>query len=435
MRILTIVSDLAVRGTQRAAVSYTLAYQRAGHEVALLATNDGGPRESVLRRHAVPTFIARSESELQEAQRAARAFRPEVIHVHHSGAHDPKEARVLSALRKHDAGTVVIETNVFGRVDYSSEHELVDVHLQISAFCLWRWQRWLGTRPQLGVMVPYPVDTHDFRRASDAERREQRAAWGIPADAYVCGHVGYKLSRHVFDGFAALTREAPNAWLVCVPFLPNLAEYVRRLSPSVQERIVRVEPISDDVELQRAYSSFDCLLHASDNGESFGYVLAESLLCGVPVVTLSRPHRDNAQVELVHHGVGGIVAGQVARFPEAVVALYRDVALRQRVLQTGASRMQQLYDSDHVASLALRVIELAREYRDPHSRALALETDPHLRTRVADQVIFGALHNTLGGPSLADLTMMKMVTSERGQRAVRLIRHRELQPLLPRFRR
>ncbi|HET9953414.1 MAG TPA: glycosyltransferase family 4 protein [Polyangiaceae bacterium] len=422
MRVLTVVGNLDVRGTQRAALSYTLAYQRAGHEVGVLAHSGGGPREQLLQRHSIPAFIGGVEPLLDSALREAEAFRAEVVHIHRAGPFNQKELRILRALRRNN---IVIETNVFGRVDYSPDAHLVDAHLHISAFCLWRWHRWLGRRPQVGVLVPYPVESDNFKRVSDEERSRQRAAWGIPDDAYVCGHVGFKLSKCVIDGFVALTRKTSKAWLVCVPFTERLAEYVRLLPESVRARIVNVGQISDDAELQRAYSAFDCLLHAAEIGESFGYVLAEAQLCGVPVVTLSRPHRDNAQVELVRHRVGGLVAGQSACFGDAVVELYEDTALRTQIRSTAPARMHQLYDVERVTALALRVIDTLKAHPDARARATALELDPHLRTRVADEVILGSLRDTVGGPSLSDLAMMRMLTHERSQQMVRMIRHRE----------
>ena len=38
----------------------------------------------------------------------------------------------------------VVETNVFSRVDYSPGADLIDVHFQLTKWCMWKWRRWLG---------------------------------------------------------------------------------------------------------------------------------------------------------------------------------------------------------------------------------------------------------------------------------------------------
>ena len=60
----------------------------------------------------------------------------------------------------------------------------------------------------------------------------------------------------------------------------------------------------------------DGFLHVSRIGESFGMVLCEAMLCGVPVVTLSTPLKDNSQLEVVgprRGRAGGADAGGGAR--------------------------------------------------------------------------------------------------------------------------
>jgi hypothetical protein len=57
-------------------------------------------------------------------------------------------------------------------------------------------------------------------------------------------------------------------------------------------------------------------------GESFGFVLAEALLCGCPVVTLSTPFKDNAQFEVVGDKIGGYCSTSVQDFVKRLLLVY-----------------------------------------------------------------------------------------------------------------
>ena len=47
--------------------------------------------------------------------------------------------------------------------------------------------------------------------------------------------------------------------------------------------------LKDDKELSNCYSAIDIFVHAANQGESFGMVLAEAQLCQTPIITLSTP--------------------------------------------------------------------------------------------------------------------------------------------------
>jgi Glycosyl transferases group 1 len=429
LRILTIVRDLDVRGTQRAAQTFSLAYKRAGPEVAVLAHVAGGPRRRILEEAGIPVFVGAAE--LKRALAAAADFRPNVIHIHRGGNSDARETEILRRLGHSDR--IVLETNVFGQVDYSSCPELIDVHMQISGFCLWRWLLRLGkkARDHIGVLVPYPVQTSDFTRGSSEERKMRRLSWGVPVNAYLCGHVGFKSSDRVFEGFERLAVRDPSAWLVCVALPSEMDERVRALPKSIRGRVVRLPATEDDRELRDIFSAFDCLLHAPSIGETFGYVVAEALLCGVPVVSLSRPHHDNGHLEVIGHGEGGLIAGSSKHFAEAVLQLRSNEALRDRVRRKGPERIRRLFDADLIAARALHVARHALAHRDRKALRRVLEEDPSLQTKVDDRSILELIANALGGPSRRDLALMWSVNSPTGQRLVRLLRHRELLALRP----
>jgi glycosyltransferase involved in cell wall biosynthesis len=422
VKILTVVPDLGVRGTQRAAVVTSLALAARGHEVAVLAHSGDGPRRRQLEEAGIAVLGGRAG--LPVGLETAQRFAPAVVHIHRPGMANPKEGLLL---RKLAQGAPILETNVFGRVDYSTDAELIDVHLQISRYGLWRWRRWLGSRRArtLGALVPYPVAPGPFRPLEDPERKAIRARLGVPPDAFLCGHVGYKLSRFVIDAFTSMASREGNAWLVCLPLPPPFDELVRQLPDGIRRRVVALPESDSDEELGAVYGALDCLVHAAVIGESFGLVLAEAMLCGVPVVTASRPHRDNSHLELVGHLEGGVVTATAHGLGEGLELLRTNSDLRHRLGQAGRASVLARYHPDAVAALVERVATHALAHRSRAALADALVADPQLAHDVPDSEIDATLGKALGRPSPSELALRRIVLHPTGQRLVSFVR-REL---------
>jgi hypothetical protein len=108
----------------------------------------------------------------------------------------------------------------------------------------------------------------------------------------------------------------------------------------------------------------DVFTHFAAQGESFGYVLCESLLCTTPVVTMSTPHADNSQGEVI--GGGGIVATSSREFTAAVRDLVKSPALRIDLGDVGREHVINSYESSLVADLALKTMLRVRSHQGPN---------------------------------------------------------------------
>jgi hypothetical protein len=86
-------------------------------------------------------------------------------------------------------------------------------------------------------------------------------------------------------------------------------------------------------------------------------VLCEAMLCGVPVVTLSTPLKDNSQLEVVGHRMGGLVALTQDALPEAMIALIEDADLGGRVRTGGAAWVRGRFATDLVSRRAMEIYE------------------------------------------------------------------------------
>jgi glycosyltransferase involved in cell wall biosynthesis len=415
VRVLTVVEDLGPGGTQRNAQNFAAAYRERGHDSAVLTLRGGGPRERDLGEAGVAVFLG-SEDGLSQASR----WRPDLLHIHRPGFAWPETdavVRVLKERSRHRLG--VIETNVFARADPSPGGQSYDVHGQLTRWCLWKWQRWSRRiRPEpLGVVLPYMADERAFFPAPAPERPAFRREHGIPEGAVVFGRVGSPLmgkwSPVVFDAFAALAAEREDVWLAVAGLPPELRARVGALPAPVRARVVELPFMIGDAALRRCYSALDVFLHAAHIGESFGMVLCEALLCGLPVITLSRPSKDNSQVEVVGHERGGLVVNGRASMVEAMRRLADDAVLRARYAAQGAQWVREQYGREPVGALLEALALAVAEAPSRQALRRRLEGDPRFVLRVDDREVRRVLFRGLGRPSRVELALLRLVSQPR----------------------
>jgi len=102
------------------------------------------------------------------------------------------------------------------------------------------------------------------------------------------------------------------------------------------------------------YHASDIFAFASE-GEAFGYVLAEAMACGVPVVAA----RSGAIPEIVEHGRSGLLApaNDPRAFADNIAALAGDEALRKRFGAAAARRARRLFDVETAVANTLAVYD------------------------------------------------------------------------------
>jgi len=137
----------------------------------------------------------------------------------------------------------------------------------------------------------------------------------------------------------------------------QIIEYAR--IQGVIGKMVIIDEIKGDEELCRCYSSIDAFLHIANQGESFGLVLAESLLCETPVITFNTPWSDNSQAEVVGNGVGGYCVNTIEQFLFCMTKLYRDPALRKDMGKKGRTHILERYEYQAVAAKSIKLLSQA----------------------------------------------------------------------------
>jgi glycosyltransferase involved in cell wall biosynthesis len=429
VRVVTIVSNLRPGGTQRVACNFARGYKRWGVESALLAYGGGGSLEDSMRDHAEIIIGGPDDGAQRAALRQALQWKPDVVHIHREGPADPRTGAMLRAARGASrigtsAPVGVIETNVFGRVDYSADCTNIDVHFLLSKWCLWKWRQWsrsLQTAP-LGIVLPNLVMHADFSRVSTAERAEFRRKWDIPQNALLFGRIGSpissKWSRETLEAFATYARNNPNAWLLLIGTPIDLRSSVAAMQETLRRRVVLIDFLQGDTALREAYGAMDVFLHASRIGESFGMVLAESLCCGTPVITLSTPAKDNSQLEVVGHEHGGLVAASVAGMVESMSRL-EDAAVRERYARQGAARTAEQFGPEMLIPQALQVASVCAEglsRPELQRRVLAL---PGICTEVSTDEIRTLMRRCAGRYPIGTPALLHLISNPLVYRAYR----------------
>jgi len=350
-RVLHVVSSLGLGGTEKV-MHLLLARLNPSRFHRAVWSPEDGPRAAPLREAGVTTFVG------GDLGGVAARFSPHIVHVHRAGWPQPELLRPLrAAFRQASAPPqcslppaaaprrlpAIVETNVFGRHDPSHSGTLIDVTLFVSRFCAERFARVQGIPavPPRWRVLYNPVDTELFARLTPnpAERDYSRPVLG-------------RLSRPDPGKWSALAlhilpilqRELPRFRYDVIGAIPEAERYVRE--HALGDNVRFLPPVREDAELAAFFNELSLLAHANDTGESFGLAIAEAMAAGLPVVTHPCPGlRDNAQLELVEHGVTGLVADTVEDYAGAVLHLLRHPETARRMGEAGRRKAAALFDA------------------------------------------------------------------------------------------
>lgn len=344
MKILTIVVDLDKGGTQRAAQVFTEAYKELGHDSRILSLYGLGLRYEEIKDF-IKVYLSASEINLKEIKQ----WSPDIIHIH---SHGVKEEDINKIFDLFSGSSVkFIETNVFSAP--SAWEDKLDFSFQLSSWALWLYTMRGGNQSK-SVVVPYPVKCDNFIPASLDEVNKFKKQYNIPQDSFVIGRIGQtdhaKWSPMLIDVFNKLSKITPNLYLVIINAPHNVLQVAAK-SP-FKKNIIHIPKIYGDKDLSIAYSVFDLMIHIAEKGESFGYVLAESILCKTPVITLSTPWADNSQGEVVVNLQGGYVVNNARGIIKAFNH-YINLEESNKFIDLGRSNIYQKYNYLQVAKKSI----------------------------------------------------------------------------------
>ncbi len=340
MRIALAAASLGVGGTERSLVTHALRIDRSRFEPHVITWLSGGPRQADLEAAGIPVHHGNRDLNALVSLLSGT----ELVHVYRHGVHEPL---FVEACRR--AGVrVLIETNNFGAVDRSPDEARFTCHLFVSQMCMLRYRQWVGVSPDFAGRhrVCYLPTDAERLRALAPDRRSAKAALGFDPDHPVVGRIGraadLKWRDLLVDMAPHLVRLVPDVQLLYVGMTAAKQRRAGRLG--LLERTRVYEAVADDERVALFNRACDVVVSASAIGESLGLAIAEAMALGIPVVTCSTPWADNAQVELVEHGVNGWVANHPRPFAEAVADLLLNDERRGTFGDAGAAKIVQMLD-------------------------------------------------------------------------------------------
>lgn len=382
MKILTIVGNLNKGGTQRAGQNFAEGYQVLGHDSRILSLYGLGYRYEEIK-DKIPFFSGINIPVLN----LISYWKPDIIHIH---SHGPKKAEILSLINYLDSHGIypkVLEQNVFSNPS-PWEHKLC-ISFQLSSWCQWLYEK-RGGDISKSAILPYAVITNNFSPAPKVEVNTFKSQHGIPSDAFVIGRIGQSIGtkwcRTIFDVFEGVSKQNPKVYLLLVGVPPRILKLFEK--SNFKNNIVTIDVIHGDKNLSVAYSCMDVLYHAAEQGESFGYVIVESILCGTPVISLSTPWGDNSQIEVVNNGTGGYV---VHRHNSAIEIINRMVC----------------GDLKYDAQKGIDFIKREFDYLNVCEKAIAISKNRIENKKISIRQIWDILNKSYDKPRRLDISLLR----------------------------
>jgi glycosyltransferase involved in cell wall biosynthesis len=217
-----------------------------------------------------------------------------------------------------------------------------------------------GVDPARIFACRYFVDNRRIRAQFEADlprRAALRAAWRIPEASFCFLFVGkLEAKKRVLDLLQALrsaARTRDDLHLLIVG--AGEEEDQARAQASEDNLPVSFAGFLNQTELTQAYAAGDCLVLPSDYGETWGLVVNEAMVCGLPAIVSDRV---GCGPDLVEPGVTGAVFpfGDVAALARQLCDMAADRA-RARALGQRAGERVQDYSVENAVKGTVQALE------------------------------------------------------------------------------
>ncbi len=333
------------------------------------------------------------------------AFRPTIVHIHRGGGTSKRDNSILRYIKK-ECGSRIIETNVFGLPDLTINSP-IDIHAHISRWDLWRWRRWLWPFHRACIYLPNCVDADAIRPLPS----DFRGRHGIPDNAILIGRIGKTDWQELSRAVVPAMEKSPNIFFATVHDYSDNIESSNAWPEDVRRRVVRVPALNGPDELSAFYTACDATLNFSPIGESFGYVVAESMACGTPCIAHSKPRNDNAQIEVASISAGGYPVRDAATAENTILEIAAKPPDADRKTLCRNSIIER-YSIQRFSPMLLKVYSILSESKET-GRALERRCrGAGIETKIPGSEIRGTIANVIGGrQSFADRIAMKLAYS------------------------
>jgi glycosyltransferase involved in cell wall biosynthesis len=383
MNILTVISNLNKGGTQRAGQNFAMGYKDLGHDSRILALYGLGYRYDEIK-NIIPVFSGLDTNVLTTITN----WKPDIIHIHSHGPKPNDVIKLIDFLKVKRISPKILEQNVFSNPT-PWESKLLK-SFQLSMWCQWLYEKRGGDHSK-STILPYAVMTDNFNPATKSEIVDFKDKYKIPENAFIFGRIGQSITtkwcKSIVEVFEDISKKHSNVYLLLIGCPPKIFKKFEH--SAFKNNIINIDIILGDKNLSIAYSCMDVFYHAAEQGESFGHVIAESILCGTPVVSLSTPWGDNSQIEVVNNGVGGYVVHR----PKSAVKV-----------------IDQIIKSDlkYNAKKGIEYIKREYDYKNVCDKAVKLSYDENSVEITSRTQLWDILNKTYDKPRRLDVLLLKL---------------------------
>jgi endonuclease/exonuclease/phosphatase family metal-dependent hydrolase/glycosyltransferase involved in cell wall biosynthesis len=380
-----------VGGVARSVETFVREYRARGHRVIVVAPEFEGQPEHELDVIRVPAIQNFNGSDFSVrlplpgfvATQLAE-FKPDLIHAHHPFLLGENAMRLAAA---NNVPLVFTHHTMYEQYTHyvpgdspALQRFVVQLTTDFANLCdvvLAPSESVAAIIGDRGVVVPIAVvptgvDTAAFAAGDGAAFRQ---AAGIPAGAFVVGHVGRlapeKNLAFLADCVARLLRQRRNAHFLVVGAGPSEEEIRRIFKRHGAGDRLHMPGGKSGQELIDAYHAMDVFAFAS-RSETQGMVLTEAMAAGVPVVAIDAP---GAREVVIDRQNGRLLPGQNRRsFVQAIAWVADLTGEERRQVQCSARETAESFSTGACAEKALAAYKVAidaeRRSRDPNEGAL-----------------------------------------------------------------
>ena len=276
MRILHVIDQCDIGGTEKTAYIFCAKLKELGHHVSCFSFA-GGRRERQFSESGIELYINDKPEYLNQIIVEENC---DIVHMHRGGwEHNKMLEPIVFARKEMDKKFKIVETNIFGDVDRGIYGKEIDLQLFVSEYLLNWHKRATDCEEPNSIQKDF---LHNPILVSN-EPANLRRQLSIPTDAIVIGRCGRPDN---YDGISirALKRLRDEGFKV---YYVALCPPEGMLSDLEQDNFVRFirEPIINESGLNKFYQTLNVFAHDRVDGETFGCCIAEAMMNRVPVVT------------------------------------------------------------------------------------------------------------------------------------------------------